>query len=154
MQCNSILIVEDDPDIREAIELALQDAGYFVFTAEHGGVAQEMLKKIPGPCLVLLDLMMPVMSGWEFVAQQTELKKAVSAQASTFQVVVLTALPAGNVWQTAELSNAAVGYIRKPFDLDQLLEIVAQYCKPAHLANVAHLADWTGKAKATPLLRA
>jgi CheY-like chemotaxis protein len=58
-----VLIVEDDPDIREFMELLLADAGYDTMTAENGSLALERMRA-RRPCLVLLDLAMPVMDGW------------------------------------------------------------------------------------------
>jgi CheY-like chemotaxis protein len=64
-----VLIVEDDPDIREFMELLLADAGYDTMTAENGSRALERMRA-RRPCLVLLDLAMPVMDGWEFRERQ------------------------------------------------------------------------------------
>jgi CheY-like chemotaxis protein len=64
-----VLIVEDDPDIREFMELLLLDAGYETMTAENGSRGLERMRA-RRPCLVLLDLAMPVMDGWEFRKRQ------------------------------------------------------------------------------------
>ena len=66
---HSVLIVEDEPDIREFMELLLIDAGYDTMTAENGSRALESMRA-RRPCLVLLDLAMPVMDGWEFRERQ------------------------------------------------------------------------------------
>ena len=60
-----VLIVEDDPDVREMLELVLQTSGYTTDTAANGQQALERVHE-RRPCLIVLDLMMPVMSGWEF----------------------------------------------------------------------------------------
>ena len=64
-----VLIVEDDSDIREFMELLLADAGYDTMSAENGSRALERMRA-RRPCLVLLDLAMPVMDGWEFRERQ------------------------------------------------------------------------------------
>lgn len=65
-----VLVVDDDVDIREAEEDVLTLEGYEVFTAAHGVEALRVLEEqAPGPCLILLDLMMPVMNGLEFIAE-------------------------------------------------------------------------------------
>ena len=60
-----ILVVEDDPDVRDAYEDVLADAGYDVECAANGALALDRLRKGAAPSLVLLDLMMPVMDGWQ-----------------------------------------------------------------------------------------
>jgi CheY-like chemotaxis protein len=71
--CNSILIAEDNDDIRETIEETLRTEGYEVYAEKNGKDALEKLRLLKGPTLVLLDLMMPVMNGWEFLdAQQAD----------------------------------------------------------------------------------
>src|SRR5688572_27353229 len=65
-----ILLVEDDNDVREAIAEGLEDAGYQVFAAENGQEALDYLGSAPQlPSLILLDLMMPTMDGWQFHEQ-------------------------------------------------------------------------------------
>ena len=60
-----ILVVEDDPDVRDAYVDVLADAGYRVETAGNGALALDRLRRGGAPALVLLDLMMPVMDGWQ-----------------------------------------------------------------------------------------
>src|SRR4051794_37547968 len=62
-----VMVVEDDPDIREAVQMILEEEGYSVVTACNGAEAEAELAKMDDPCLMLLDLMMPVMSGWELL---------------------------------------------------------------------------------------
>src|SRR3982750_3855302 len=64
-----VLIVEDDTDVREMMDLLLTSMGYRTVTAANGAVALERLRQ-DRPCMVLLDLMMPVMTGWEFRERQ------------------------------------------------------------------------------------
>jgi CheY-like chemotaxis protein len=64
-----IFVVDDDRDIREAIQDTLEEEGFQVEAASDGAAALDRLRALPvEPCLVLLDLMMPVMDGWEFLA--------------------------------------------------------------------------------------
>ena len=86
-QCDCILIIEDNDDIREALQMAIEGEGYRVFAVSNGQEALGVLKRIPGRPLVLLDMMMPVMSGWEFL----EAQKA-NAVFGHLPVVVVTAL--------------------------------------------------------------
>src|SRR5678816_1869583 len=67
-----VLVVEDDEDVREVLRETLEDAGYPVICAKDGREGLELLRAEPRPCLVLLDLMMPVLSGWQFRAQQQQ----------------------------------------------------------------------------------
>ncbi len=119
-RCRTILIVEDDPDIRDAIRSILEDEGYEVEEATNGREGLERLRTIERPCLVLLDLMMPVMSGPEFLAALQN-EDAIA----TIPVVVVSA------WtHMAAVVEGSVGFIKKPVNLDQLLDSVRQYCHP------------------------
>lgn len=71
----SILVIEDNIDIQESLKATLELEGYNVFTADNGKEAIDHLEKIPTPCLILLDLMMPVMNGWEFVEEFQKIDK-------------------------------------------------------------------------------
>jgi two-component system, chemotaxis family, chemotaxis protein CheY len=104
-----VLVVDDDPGIRDILGSALQDDGYEVREAVHGADALEVLAEWP-PDVILLDLMMPVMDGWTFRARQLEL-----AGASHIPVVVLSA--AHEATRQARIMGAAA-VMAKPFDLD------------------------------------
>jgi two-component system, chemotaxis family, chemotaxis protein CheY len=110
-----VLIVDDDDLIREALQIALQDAGIAVRTAEHGKAALDTLDTWP-PDLILLDLMMPVMDGWAF----REAQRARPAAAS-IPVIVFSA--ARGLTESAE-SLRPVRLIQKPFDLEEVLTAV------------------------------
>ncbi|HYO54283.1 response regulator [Archangium sp.] len=111
-----ILVVDDDPDIREALRDILDDAGYNVVLAFHGQMALELLGSIGQPCLVLLDWMMPVMDGAQFLhlLRQNPLYDAVT-------VILCTA-------SGRDVPPGAQGLLRKPFELDELLAAVAAAC--------------------------
>ncbi|HLL53663.1 MAG TPA: response regulator, partial [Myxococcaceae bacterium] len=107
-----ILIVEDDPDIRMDLAELLESAGYSVLTASNG---QDALARLQGgvmPCLILLDLMMPVMNGWDFRAQQLK-----SPSFADIPVLVLSG--ASDVEHHAT-SLGVAGFIAKPIPLDRL----------------------------------
>ncbi|HEX7942996.1 MAG TPA: response regulator [Gemmatimonadaceae bacterium] len=110
-----ILIVDDDPDLLDVTSFVIENEGMAVETASNGEEALALLRagRIPG--LVLLDLMMPVMNGWEFLE---EVAKDPSLKA--VPVVVLTAAECGQVPGAMEVLN-------KPMDLMALLRVVARY---------------------------
>ncbi len=121
--CESlVMIVEDDLDVRESLAEVLEDAEYRPFAAANGKEALEWLRTVPQkPCVILLDMMMPVMDGWEFRALQRE-----DPDLGSIPVIVLTAH--ANLQQTTELAAAAC--LKKPVRLDALLATVKRFCKP------------------------
>jgi CheY-like chemotaxis protein len=121
MPCD-VLIVEDDFDIREVLADVLEEEGYSVAEAANGYEALELLRRTESrPRLILLDLMMPVMSGWQFVAEQRQ-----DGELSGIPVVIVSA--DGNLQQKAA-SLGANGYIRKPIEIEHLLDQVHLYCR-------------------------
>ncbi len=115
--CRNVLVVEDDLAIRESLEQILEFEGYLPILAENGERAVKNLEAGERPCLILLDLMMPVMSGWEFLEVQKE-----SQALSGIPVVIVSA--------AGERARMAVAneFLRKPIDVDRLLELVDRYC--------------------------
>lgn len=113
-----ILIVEDDPAICNAYQLALEQEGYEIVTAENGKDALAKLGDgVPLPHLILLDLRMPVMNGWEFLeARRTN---------RTLRAVPVVALTCGPELAPAEDADAVV---EKPMDLSDLTALVGKYC--------------------------
>jgi CheY-like chemotaxis protein len=101
--CKEILIVEDDPDIRESLQIVLETEGYHARTAANGKEGMAALELIDQPCLVLLDLMMPVMNGWEFLAVQRQ-----NDRLSKVPVVVVSAIAD----RTRPLGP--IGFMQKP----------------------------------------
>jgi CheY-like chemotaxis protein len=118
---HDILIIDDDHAIREMLTEALEDAGYRVASAENGQQALILLRATPMlPCVILLDLMMPVMNGWEFrAAQQAD------AQLAAIPVVVLSARPS---LQNDAFITTVEEFLQKPVEIIQLLNVVARYC--------------------------
>jgi CheY-like chemotaxis protein len=108
-----ILVVDDDPVIRESLEQALEDRGYEVESAANGMEALSVVREWL-PDLIILDLVMPIMDGWQFRLEQLRSHPEVP-------VVVLTAY-----WSAAEASERlkAADLLRKPVDLDDLFAAV------------------------------
>jgi CheY-like chemotaxis protein len=117
MQCQ-VLIVEDDQVIRELLKEALEMEGYTTHTVTNGKEALHALKEILNPCVILLDLMMPVMNGWQFL----ESKNNDNALAP-IPVVVMTAASNGKL----RLIDTE-GLMRKPIDLAVLTNWVQRFC--------------------------
>lgn len=121
IETRPVLVVDDDPDIRETLRFVLEDAGYAVYLAENGKEALDLLAETDErPGLILLDLMMPIMSGDEMLRAL----KAVHALA-TIPVTIVTA-------SGAPMPREASGMLKKPLDLDALLRVVAKNCGEAH----------------------
>ena len=107
----SVLVVEDDPNIRELLQLYLEKEGYAVTLAADGGQGLDKFRAIK-PNLVLLDVMMPVMDGWAVC-------KAIRAESNT-PVIMLTAKDDTEDKVTG-LKAGADDYITKPFEMKELL---------------------------------
>lgn len=112
-----ILVVEDDPDLLALVELILRDAGYRVETASDGRTALARIA-VEMPALILLDMRMPGMNGWEFALEF----RARHGRATP--IVVVTA--AENARARAE-EIGAEGWLAKPFDLDDVLRIAERH---------------------------
>jgi two-component system response regulator CpxR len=110
-----ILVVEDHTDSREMLEELLAQEGFTVESAVNGRQALERLLRPPRPDLVLLDLMMPVMTGWDLMAR-------VEQEPSLWGLPVIVVSGAGS---TRPLPGGIIASIPKPLDLDLLLETIA-----------------------------
>jgi CheY-like chemotaxis protein len=115
----TILIVEDDFDVRESLSEALRDEGYAVECAVDGEQALEHLRNGGRPGLILLDLMMPRMSGSEF-----RMLQKVDPQLRHLPVVLLSA--DGAMEEKAKALETD-GALRKPIDLEQLLAVIESF---------------------------
>ncbi|HET9793092.1 MAG TPA: response regulator [Thermoanaerobaculia bacterium] len=118
----SILIVEDDAGLRQALEELLNAAGIPHETAADGCEALEKLMQGPTPGAVVLDLMMPVMDGFRFLSAR-KLDRRIAA----IPVIVLTAVPEVLV-DRADLNVHEI--IAKPCDPERLVETVRRYAEP------------------------
>jgi CheY-like chemotaxis protein len=113
---HTVLVVEDEQELREMMRDALELNGYAVVTAEDGQDALDKLGGIENLCLVILDLLMPVMNGWDFVErmrQRTEL--------ASIPIVVHSSAPGAPPAGVARV-------IQKPMLFDRLLAVVREYC--------------------------
>jgi DNA-binding response OmpR family regulator len=112
-----ILVVDDDESIRQIVRLFLSDEGYQVFEAANGQAALQVVEVYP-PSLILLDLRMPVMDGWEFARKYQETPGP--------HAPIVAFLAALNVKkEIGDLDAAAI--LSKPFDLDELLLAVRSH---------------------------
>jgi CheY-like chemotaxis protein len=117
-----ILVVEDDDDVRESLVQILTSAGFEVVPAASGEEALRQLGAGLRPCVILLDLMMPGMNGWQFIEEQ-RLRPGPSGT----PVVVVSAYGSAD----GVRSVGAADYLRKPIDVDALLAVVGRYCSRA-----------------------
>ena len=121
MAPSEILVVDDDRSVRELLGDLLSLEGYHVTLAEDGAKALAAIRKGPSPDVVLLDLMMPVMSGFEFL-EVVEADKTLC----TLPIIVVSALPA------PVSADHAVGGIKgslgKPIDVSVLLAALQRLC--------------------------
>jgi two-component system chemotaxis response regulator CheY len=115
--------VEDDLDIRDALSEALSMEGYSVKTSGNGKAALDYLNSAPEhPALILLDLMMPVMDGQQFILEKEKL--------AAFKAIPVMLMSAdSNFHQNPVLIKSTVALVKKPIDLDQLVNLVKQYAK-------------------------
>ena len=114
---NFVLIVDDDLDLLEVTSFVIENEGMAVKTARNGEEALALLRTGRRPRLVLVDLIMPVMNGWEFldeVAKDPSLRQ--------IPIVVLTATEHVQV-------TGAVEVLSKPIDLMALLQVVEHYVR-------------------------
>jgi CheY-like chemotaxis protein len=111
----TILLVDDDEEAIDLLENLLVTHGYAVATAHDGQQALDYLRDNPHPCLILLDLMMPRMSGWEFLERKAHNSK-------------LAALPVVIISGTEANTPANLDSIRKPWNIENLLNLVRKRC--------------------------
>ena len=119
MKTATVLIVEDDPDTREMLGKFLELEGFQVETAANGQVALDRLENGVVPGVIVLDLMMPVMDGWEFRRRQVA-----DERFATIPTIVVSAAGRDRMAKVA-----ADAYLAKPIDMDELLTRVAEFCK-------------------------
>jgi CheY-like chemotaxis protein len=109
-----ILLVEDDEDVREMLAFTLETRGYQVTVVKNGSDALEALASLQ-PCLVILDLVMPVMTGWQVIAEMQVRGLA------KVPVCVISAL-------NSQSPPEAVATLCKPFDTRELFAVASRYC--------------------------
>jgi CheY-like chemotaxis protein len=116
----TILVVDDDPDIQEMLQLVIRDAGYDVVAAWNGQEALALMAQRPTVSLVLLDLMMPIMNGLQFLA---ELAK--DPERASIPIVAVTG--AGS--SLLESLPPSVPILRKPFAVGELMVVIERLRK-------------------------
>jgi CheY-like chemotaxis protein len=126
--CKSILLVEDDDDIREQITEILSEEGYQVEAAENGKIALDYLKACSAehlPGCMILDLMMPVMTGKQLME--------ITLQDPLFKhIPIIVASAKGSPSEDLLNIQGYVEKIKKPMDIEELFRVVETYCgKPA-----------------------
>jgi CheY-like chemotaxis protein len=118
-----VLVVDDDPDIRDALSEVLRAEGYHATAASNGSEALDALSGAgPHPAAIVLDLMMPVMTGWEFIE-----RKGRDPLLSAIPVIVISA-------SGRRLDSGAAVHLDKPFDLEVLLQAVRRCTRSQHHA--------------------
>jgi len=119
----TIMIVDDDPDIRTALSELLEWEGYEAIAAANGAAALAQLRNGARPCAILLDLMMPYMNGWEFRAEQLR-----DPELRDIPIVLLTASGYNDATVRAEFGR--VEYFPKPPSPDRLLATIRLLVAP------------------------
>jgi CheY-like chemotaxis protein len=115
---STVFIIEDDVDTREMLAKFLELEGYRVELASNGRQALDRFSDGADACVILLDLMMPVMDGWEFRRQQ--------AQDQRLKAIPTIVVSAAGRDRMAQIPADA--YLSKPVDMDELLSRVSQFC--------------------------
>jgi CheY-like chemotaxis protein len=112
----AVLVVDDDHDIRDLIRVVLEEEGYSVVTAENG---EQALASIAGhrPDLILLDLTMPVLNGWQMRERLAE----------SWPDIPIVFMTAGFRARAEAEAYRVAGYLAKPFDVDELLRVVSRF---------------------------
>jgi two-component system, chemotaxis family, chemotaxis protein CheY len=116
----TVLVVEDDPELLLSLSEVIESEGYSVACARHGLEALGRLRGGVRPSVILLDLMMPIMNGWQFRYEQRQ-----DSDLAKIPVVVVSAKSDSQqhaAWLEAD------GYISKPIDLDLLFDLLSRYC--------------------------
>lgn len=125
MSAGNVLIVEDDPEVREMVGQLLSTAGFYAVGAQDGLEALHLLRTVrhrepQAPCLVLLDLMMPRLGGNEF-------RRAQLGDPTVANVPIAVMSGASDLEQRAE-AMGAVATLTKPLNVDALIDVVRRYC--------------------------
>jgi two-component system, chemotaxis family, chemotaxis protein CheY len=117
----TVMVVEDDWDVRDAVAEVLTDAGYAVVSASDGREALQLLRSNPLPSALLLDLFLPEMNGWQVYAQVQS-----NQELSQIPVIVMTA--AGEHWG---YPGPPAMVVRKPVDSERLLQLLGAATRAA-----------------------
>lgn len=127
MQSKHIMVVDDDRDIRDAISEALSFEGFAVYSAENGKVALDQLKCLKSeelPGCIILDLMMPVMNGSQFLEE-------IDHETNEISRIPIVVASANLDYRVDE--KHVVSKLKKPMDIDQIFEAAHRFCgDPLH----------------------
>lgn len=115
-----ILIIDDEPDVRQLFQDILHDAGFEAVTCESGAEGLTLLRQDPRIRVILLDLLMPEMDGWRFRHHQLSHEKF-----AHIPTVIVTGAPLG---AAAHEQLKAADYLSKPVSRDRLIAVVTRYC--------------------------
>ena len=115
-----VLVVEDEPDAREAMVELIQQEGFTALGARHGQEAIDLLRAGRRPSLILLDLKMPVMDGWAFCAEL-----GADERFASIPVAILTA---SAIYESLPHRRNGAGLFTKPVDFQRLLALVRRFC--------------------------
>ena len=121
-ECGAILIVEDNEDLLDTFKSLLEMEGFKITTANNGKEALDALEVIQNPCLILLDMFMPIMNGWEFL---DHLKIKNENLIQTLPIIICSASGEKAIESAAKTVR---GFIQKPVDLDVLVGIAKKHC--------------------------
>lgn len=124
----SILLVEDDPDLREILAMALERVGYVVATASNGWEALQFLWRGHRPALIICDLHMPVMTGWRFIQYH-------DADPEIRDIPVVAMSASANKAPESRLDLSHVQVVPKPFEFLDLLSAIQPYVGPIELSS-------------------
>jgi CheY-like chemotaxis protein len=118
---HTVLVVDDNRDLGESLVAAMEFAGHRGIAASDGAEALELLRAGFRPCLILLDLWMPIMSGWDFRREQLK-----DTDLAAIPTVVMTA------YGGAPTLDGILAWIPKPIDIDEFEEMLRELCPPSH----------------------
>lgn len=122
MSRGTVVIAEDHDELRMALREVLEQEGYRAVEARNGEEALRAVAETASPCLLLLDLMMPDVSGWNVLRALAEADKRVP-------VIVASAFE-GDWMNQVRQFDSVVATIRKPHDVDTLVALVEEHCSP------------------------
>ena len=123
MSSREVLVVEDDTDLRESLSQALRDHGFGVTPTTNGREALDLLRAGASPSVILMDLLMPVMNGWQL---RSELRR--DPDLSQIPQVVISAYM--DETEQVVLALPQEDCLRKPFHLRILIDALERHCEP------------------------
>ena len=124
MPCSHIMVIEDDADLRDTLKDLLEMEGFRVVTASNGQEGLRQIEQNGQPCLILLDLMMPVMNGWEWLG--------IPGNPAPGKVTPLAQTPVAVVSAAADIADVERDYgcsvLKKPVSVERLFALAHAHC--------------------------